>query len=513
MDYSQEYERTAKQEFDSQDGNRQPMLDRFERLAQLTLPSVFTCKEYKAEQDQLTNGFTSLGGQCVTHLTNKLMNAMFAPSRPFFRLGLDDETLKQIADSLGVDVGVITDSLAAGERSAMAELEREGCREALYEGVTNLVAVGNVLMDMSGDDLLFVSVRDYVCRRNSKGVPTHIIIRECVRFDDLEADAQTQYVGERGACPNHKELHTYKQIKLVKGMYRESFWVEDVNLGDKYVGKYKPENLPYRCLTWRLPLRQHYGVGRVEEYANDLATNDGLSEAQADGAILASQFKWLVSPAGQTRPEDLAGGQNGAVIPGVEGDVALQYANIGQQLQTVLAISQDYQRRLGAGFLLSSAVTRDAERVTAEEIKIQVMELESSLGGVYSRLALSIQAPLAQWLLRKAKVNIKGTKIKPTVITGLDAISRNGDLERMRAFLSDVTQLDQIQPPTRAKLNENNIVSDMAAGNGVDKGRYVLPPDQQQANTNQQDVENLGRQAASNQVDAATLPQDQRATA
>lgn len=513
MEYRQNDERTAKAEFDRLDGDRTPMLDRFERLSQLTLPSILPCKEYKSEQDQLTNGFTSLGGQCVTHLTNKLMNAMFAPSRPFFRLGLNDTELKNIADQLGVDEGVITDALAAGERSAMAELEREGCREALYEGVTNLVTVGNVLMDMSGDSLQFVSIRDYVVRRNAKAVPTCIIIRETIRFDDLEEKAQAAYTAVRGACDDFRELCTYKQIKLVKGMYRESFWVEDVNLGDDYVGKYKPENLPYRALTWRLPLRQHYGVGRVEEYANDLSTNDTLSEAQSDGAILASQFKWLVSPSGMTRPEDLSGAQNGAVIPGVEGDLHLAYANIGQQLQTVLAISQDYQRRLGAGFLLSSAVTRDAERVTAEEIKLQVMELESSLGGVYSRLALSIQQPLALWLIRRAKVNIQGTKIEPTVITGLDAISRNGDLERMRTFLGDAAALDNIQPATRAKLNENNILSDMAAGNGVDKGRYILRPEEQQANQNKADTEALGRQAAVNQVDAATLPQDTRATA
>ncbi len=512
MEYRQNDERTAKQEFSRLDGDRQGLLDRFERLSQLTIPSVFPCKEYKSTQDQLTNGFTSLGSQCVTHLTNKLMNAMFAPSRPFFRLGLEESKIKEIAGQLGVNEGVITDALAGGERDAMAELEREGCREALYEGVTNLVTVGNVLMDMSGDNLLFVSCRDYVVRRNAKSIPTCLIIRECVRFDDLEDDAQAAYMNVRGACQDYQELDTYKMVKLVKGMYRESFWVEDVNLGEKYAGKYKPENLPYRALTWRLPLRQHYGVGRVEEYANDLATNDGLSEAQADGAVLASQFKWLCSPSGMTRPEDLSGGQNGEVIPGVEGDLSLAYANIGQQLQTILAISQDYQRRLGAGFLLSSAVTRDAERVTAEEIKIQVMELESSLGGVYSRLALSIQQPLALWLIRKAKVNIKGTQIKPVVITGLDAISRNGDLERMRAFLGDTAQLDNIQPQTRAKLNENNIISDMAAGNGVDKGRYILSEDQQQMNQNKLDQEALGRQAASGAVDAANNPQ-QGATA
>jgi hypothetical protein len=291
-------------------------------------------------------------------------------------------------------------------------------------------------------------------------------------------------------------------------MYRESFWVEDVNLGSDYAGKYKQDSLPYRPLTWRLPLRQHYGVGRVEEYANDFATNDQVAEATADGAILASQFKWLANPGGITRPEDLTQSKNGDVIPGIKGDLELVFANIGQQLQTVLSIANEYKQRLGAGFLLSSAVTRQAERVTAEEIRMQIMELEGSLGGVYSRLALSIQAPLALWLLKRAKVNIKGPAIKPTVITGLDALSRNGDLERMRAFLTDATALDGIQPQTRAILNSDNIISDMAAGNGVDKGRYILSPEQQQANQAALQANALNQQAATNTVDAATIPQE-----
>ncbi|WYW03949.1 head-tail adaptor [Pseudomonas phage vB_PpuP-Villemi] len=510
MEYRPNDERTARAEFDRLDGDRQTMLDRYERLAQLTVPSVLPDKEYNSKQDQLTNGFTSLGSQCVTHLTNKLMNAMFAPSRPFFRLSVGSEKLLQLAQALGVDEGIITDALAQGERDAMAELEREGAREALYEGMTHLVTLGNVLMDMSGDTLQFTGIRDYVVRRNAKGVFTCLVIRECVRFEDLEEDVQKSYTKVHGYCNDHHELNTYKQIKLCKGMYRESFWVEDLDMGAAYSGKYRPENVPYRPLTWRLPLRQDYGVGRVEEYANDIATNDCVAEGLADGAILASQYKWLANPAGMTRPEDMTNSMNGAVVPGVEGDLALVFANIGQQLQTVLAIGQDYQRRLGAGFMLSSAVTRDAERVTAEEIKIQVMELESSLGGVYSRLALSIQTPLATWLIKRAKINIKGTQIKPVVITGLDALSRNGDLERMRAFLTDVTALDNVQPQTKATLNVNNIVSDMAAGNGVDKGRYVLPPAQQQQNQNQADVEALGRQAAVNTVDANTIPETQQ---
>lgn len=506
LDYKQLNE-TASACFQRLDGERNTFMTRMERLSQLTLPSVLPDEEFNRLTDQLTNGSSSLGSQCVTHLDNKLMTAMFNPSRPFFRLALPANVIKRMAAQLGVEEGLITDSLAQGERDAMAELEREGCREALYEGIAHLICIGNTLMCLDEDEVVFISLRDYVVKRNYKGVVVKLIIRYRVRYCDLDPEAQAIYTSQ-GGSEDEECVETYRMFKLEKGMYRESYWIKDKNLGQKYAGKYTIENMPYRALTWRLPLGQDYGVGRCEEYANDLGAYDEISEAMLNGAILASQFKWLANPAGMTRPELLTNSPNGAILPGVKEDLNLVYANIGQQLQTVQAVSQEYQRRLGAGFLLSSAVTRDAERVTAEEIRIQALELEGSLGGVYSRLALSIQAPLARWLLKRAKVQIKGTQIKPVVITGLDALSRNGELDRMNSFLMNLASLDQLQPTTRQKLNENNIISDIAAGNGVDKGKYVLTEAQQQANASANTQAALAVQGAQNAVDAATQPSE-----
>jgi hypothetical protein len=194
--------------------------------------------------------------------------------------------------------------------------------------------------------------------------------------------------------------------------------------------------------------------------------------------VLASQFRWLQNPGGITRPEDFAQSRNGEVIPGVNGDLTLVVANIGQQLASVMQIGQVYQQRIGAGFLMNSAVTRQAERVTAEEIRLQAIELEQSLGGVYSRLSRDIQQPLVRWLMKKIDLSLKGTKITPVVVTGLDALSRNADLERLLMFLQDVTNLSGINPEQRLMLNEGNIIADFAAGRGVSKTRYVASDDE-----------------------------------
>lgn len=52
-------------------------------------------------------------------------------------------------------------------------------------------------------------------------------------------------------------------------------------------------------------------------------------------------------------------------------------------------------------FLLNSAVQRQGERVTAEEIRYVAGELEDTLGGVYSILAQELQLPLAKRLLNQ----------------------------------------------------------------------------------------------------------------
>lgn len=471
MDYSNN--QSAPAEWAVMDGLRQAMINRVERLSQLTIPSVTPQDHYNTDTDQLTNGFTSLGSQASTHLVNKLMLAMFAPSRPFMRLEFPDKVKASLIEELGVAEDDIVAALVMGEKAALDELEQAGQRQVLFEVLTHLVVSGNALLDLSGDDLNLVGIKDFVVRRNAKGKVVTLIIREKYRLADLDADAQEEFKKKYPGTRWDADVCLYTWVRYVDKVYRSSVWVDDCELSQGFKGKWTEASLPWRALTWRLPARQHYGVGRAEEYANDLAEHESLSHALSDGAALATTFKWLANPGGMTRPEDVTKAQNGAVIPGSQNDLSLLSANIGQQLSTVLSIRQEVAQRIGRGFLLSSAVTRDAERVTAEEIRLQAMELESSLGGAYSRLALDVQQPLGFWLLRKAKVSLKGTQLKPVIITGLDALSRNADRERMMMFLQDVAALDGIAPETRMRLREGNIIADMAAGAGVDRVRYI----------------------------------------
>lgn len=502
--------------WDGMIADRETMMSRKERLAEVTIPSTLPDKNYQVKNESLSNGATSLGAQGAINIVNKLMLAMFAPGVSFMRLELAAAEKARFMEQLQLkDDSLLTDVMAEGEREALRVLEQSGSRPALYEGLSALVCVGDVLMDLSDKDIIsFISLRDYAVERNRKGQVLRLVFREITRVQDLEDEAEKEYRNAVPACKPRDKVTVYTTVRFTRGMYRSTIYVEDVELSPRHSGKWKPENLPWRALTWRLPLGQDYGISLAEDYSNDLGTHDIVSEAMADGSVLASQFRWACNPGGLTQPEDVTGGHNGDVIPADPKDLSLIFANMGNQLSTIMQIEEVYARRIGRGFLMNSAVTRDSERTTAEEVRIQAMELEQSLGGVYSRLAIDMQAPIARWQLRAANINIRGTKIQPTIITGLDALSRSAELQRLIGFLGDVSTLAEIPPETREMLNEEPIISDMAAGRGVNRTKYVATAEvvsqrreqREQAAANQQAVQTgveAGMQQQVNQAGAA----------
>jgi hypothetical protein len=515
MDYGEK--ETGQSIWDSMTVNRETMMSRKERLAEVTIPSSLPDKNYSVLNESLTNGSTSLGAQGAINIVNKLMLAMFAPGVSFMRLELASAEKAKFMEQLQLpDDSMLTNVLAEGEREALRVLEASGSRPALYEGLAALVCVGDVLMDLSDKDLIsFISLRDYAVERNRKGQVLRLVFREITRVQDLEAEAEAEYRRAVPTCKPRDSVTVYTTVRFTRGMYRSTVYVEDVCLSTRHSGKWKPENLPWRALSWRLPLGQDYGVSLAEDYSNDLGNHDIVSEAMADGAVLAAQFRWACNPNGITQPEDITGGKNGDVIPADPKDLGLIFANLGNQLATIMSVEEVYSRRIGRGFLMNSAVTRDSERTTAEEVRIQAIELEQSLGGVYSRLAIDMQAPIARWQLRAANINIRGTKIQPTIITGLDALSRSAELQRMMGFLGDVSSLAEIPAETREMLNEEPIISDMAAGRGVNRTKYVATVEEinqrrqqrEQAAANQQAVQAGVEAGAQQQINQSGAPQ------
>src|SRR5690606_19590600 len=125
--------------------------------------------------------------------------------------------------------------------------------------------------------------------------------------------------------------------------------------------------------------------------------------AYTEATAVAADIKWLVSPQSLVDVKELNDSRSGSYHVGQAGDVTAIQLNKMMDLQTVYTLMDSLTRDLAQVFLLNSAVTRDAERVTAEEIRANIQELETSHGGIYSRLADEWQRPLIMMLLAEEK--------------------------------------------------------------------------------------------------------------
>lgn len=471
--------RNASGEWTRLKGRRAGLERRWVKYASFTLPRLYTEERWDEDTDELAHDWQSVGAQAVNHVVNKLMLALFAPSRPFMRLEADAKWLATLPPEM--DKTMIDTALAEAEIAAVKAMDAiPGTRAKLYLSLANLVALGNVCVHLpkeKDEPPVIFNAAQYVVRRTGKGALKQAIIRECLAFDELEPKVQA-------ACRGSKEGRRYQPDTKVEyfrqitrndnGGYDMVQYVDKVRLPAEFDGAWANEaTLDWRFLTWNLKDGNNYGTGLVEDYAADFGSLSTLSQAQIEAAVLCSEFRWLVNPSGMTKVDDFQNSENGAALPGMKDDVSLVANSKAGDLQVVGTVVQDYIQRIGRGFLLGSATTRNAERVTAEEIRMQAQELETSFGGTYSSIAVGMQLPLAAWLLRSVKLDVKGTQLKLSIITGLDALSRSGDLDSLRSALADLMTLGQIKQAV-PELNRRAIVMAIMAGHGVPAAKYLL---------------------------------------
>lgn len=466
----------AAQHWSELDNARRSLLTRWEKYSAFTIARICLPQNFNERNTEMKHDWQAVGAQAVNHVVNKLMLTLFAPSRPFMRLELSAEARQEMSGQ--VPDSLIDDILADGERKAVRVMDSRGdIRPRMHLALTNLVVTGNACIkfpEKKDEQFRCFYSRDWACQRTAAGDLKRLVIRECYLLGELEPDVQSAYRTHVQARDDSKVTLYTVILRNAKGGYVLEQYVDDFYLGKEFSGSYKDyDSLPYKVITWSLADNADYGTGLVEDYAGDYAALSAMSEAQVKGAILACEFRWLVNPAGFTKPEDLANSQNGEALPGVKDDITPLSADQGNNLSVVQAVSGEYIQRIGRGFLLSTAVTRDAERVTAEEIRMQANELETSLGGAYTRIAVELQKPLAVWLLDYLDIKIDGREIDLSIVTGLDALSRSGDLDALRAALADVNAVNNLPPQAQATLNLEAIYATIFNGHGLPGAKFV----------------------------------------
>jgi hypothetical protein len=434
----------------------------------------------------MQHDFQSIGAAAVTHLANKVMMALFQPSQPFFRNDLSKEQredIRQDAENSLTDAQ-IDEALAEGERAAMKIFNLTNNRVTLTDAMMLLIITGNVLIHADLDEgMKMWTLRDYIVKRDLVGNMTKLIFRETKAVDALE-DGMAMLAKNMGYDKVDQEVTLYTCVQRV-GKNKFVVWqeLEDVCYCQREIGIYNKQTLPWIPLVWNRARAHDYGTGLVENYAGTFHSLSTLSEAELDYVVLITDVKNLVDPTGMTDVRQINEAPSGAYVHGREEDLFVHAPNVSDQANFLDQKYMKLVKVIGAAFLMNSMVTRDAERVTAEEYRGQVNELEGALGGTYSRLANELQLPLARML--SAKVDPLFKDITPLVTTGLESLSRTSDLDRIRLLFQDLIAVADIPEKVEERIDYEGLISLLGAGHQVDYNKFLLSDDKVQANRKQ----------------------------
>lgn len=463
------------------EGIKAPIIRKCERYAALTIPKLCLPSGTTNATSQTTD-YQSLGAAAVNHLNNRILLSLFRPGDPFFRLDPGKETKQELA-KINMTPEELSVTLADKELEAVSVLDQRAIRPKLYQGGRHIIVTGNALLELGKEDVRVYGIRSFCVKRTATGIVHTIAIHERLRFDELELPVRELVPGKNSDA----EVSLYRIIvRQDDGSYKMTQAVDDVSLPeDKFGGKWPEERLPYRVLAWDLADEHDYATGLVEEYEGDFEALSALSESLLDGSILTTEMRWLVNPGGVTSVDDFRKSANGDAIAGQEGDVSAINGGDPKAIEAAIKVIEVYSQRVARAFLLQSAMVRNAERVTAEEIRALAMELETAFGGVYSQLGLSWQKPVALWCLTDIDMDIRGTDMKVTVITGLEALSRNAQLEKLRAALGDLALFEQLPDGLKARINWQAIAGMVGQGRGINLLPYLKSEEQVRAEQEQ----------------------------
>lgn len=487
-------------------GPRDVYLSRGREAAALTIPSLMM-EEGAGSHTRIHTPYQSIGSRGVNNLAAKLMMALFPPNTPFFKLGVDDFTLMELTGGDPTQRAVVDESLSTIERAVISELEGEGMRNALHEGLRHLIVTGNYLLVLPKDgNLKGYGLDKYVVQRDPQGRLTKVTIREQFTPETLEPGIlqAVGYSSEYEPQPSgeSKNVDVYTCYKLVSEEGKKPRWITYQEIKDTVVpgseGSYPAEAPPLMALRWTSITGENYGRSHVEELYGDLMSLEALHKAVLDGAAASARTLVMVNPTGNTRKEQVAKASNGAVISGRASDVEFLQVQKHADLKVAEATASKIEQRLAQAFIMESAATRNAERVTAEEIRLLSSMLENALGGVYSVLSSELQQPLVNRLMSRMQQQKKLPKlpegvVKPSIVTGLEALGRGHDLTKYGQMMQMLAPMGE---QAMAMVNVGDLVKRLATSLGIDADGLIKTPEQLQMEQQQAMEAQMGQMAA-----------------
>lgn len=508
------------------DGKKGSFLTDAEEYALWTLPYVFPRTGNNTTELQLSHD--SIGAQAVNHLSNKVVSILFPAQRMFFRITVEQQLKDQAEAAMIVNGAPSADAAQQEVQKAMADVETSLAntekkvqdymdivtyRPQAVNASKLLIITGNALEYHPKDrPVQIYNLRDYCVLRDLSGEVIEIMTRESKSFETFKPVIQEklrdkkQHHADR-TYEDTSEVTIYTQIRLEDdGKYHVYQSADEIVL-DTTDAFYTKDKLPWIPLTWNLIRGEDYGRGLVADYSGAFHAVNTLTGSLLNIAAVMGDIKFLVNPTSLVDVAELNRSPAGSFHPGKKDDVTAITVEKLADAQFIATIIERYERQIAQAFLLNSQLTRQAERVTAEEIQMQANELETSNGGIYSRLAATWQQQLANVLLDQTGFVGLGDGFVPKIVTGMDSLSRVGELDNIRLFIQDLAYLNGVPEDFRAYFDKPAYAKLVGTNRQVDYQKFIKSNEQvqqEQAQAMEQQKQLIDAQGNADAKTAAT---------
>ena len=468
--------------------DRSPFLDIAVEASELTLPYLITRDVTYKGSKTLLQPYQSVGAKAVVTLAAKLMLALLPPQSPFFKLQVRDD---KIGEELEPEIRSELDlSFAKIERNIMDYIAASNDRVVVHQALKHLVVSGNALIFMGKDGLKHFPLNRYVVNRDGNGNVIEIVTKEMISRKVLGIELpKPPEAGPNSPDSYEDDAEVYTCVKMDEASGRWTWHqeVDDMILpGSRSTA---PKNAsPWLVLRFNTVDGEDYGRGRVEEFIGDLRSLDGLSQALVEGACVASKVIFLVSPSSTTKPQTLSKAGNGAIIQGRPEDVGVVQVGKTADFGTAANLMSQLEKRILEAFLVMNV--RQAERVTAEEVRLTQLELEQQLGGLYSLLTVEFLIPYLNRTLLILQRNNQIPKlpkdvVRPKIVAGINSLGRSQDVEALTTFIGTIAQT--LGPQALQKyIDPSEAIMRLAAAQGIDVLNLVKSPETMDAEMQQQ---------------------------
>lgn len=513
MDNKAPQQVTARARFMMLQPARATVLLQARSAADLTIPGLIPPLGASNPHDVVTQPYSSLGARGVNNVAAKLLLSLFPPQRPFFKLAIDPD----VAKAMGSTVGDANEALAQISQKAQNLIESSGSRPLWMEVFRHLAIAGNVLVYHPDDGSVMRMWRldQYVVRRDAQGKLLEAIIEEEIypsELSDEVREAVKLHEDAREKAEDDKPSPPSKnasKIKLYTVVLRDEKdnivhyqEVNDIEVPGSR-GLAKADVSGWQALRWQAVVGSDYGRSMVSEYAGDFISMEEGWRSVLTYAAEASRILRIVDPNSGIDVEELAAAETGDNLTGYADKIKVLQLEKNADFNILWEILQNIDRRLSRAFLLTADTVREAERVTAEEIRATAQELEDSFGGTYTVLSAEAQAPYARrvlYILSKQKKAPKLPKsIVPQVVTGFSALGESHEAQAILDWLKDLEAL--FGPQTLAqKVDFQQVALRTGTSQGIPDVEGMLISQDDQAAQQQQDMNAQTTQAVAPQL-------------